>query len=1004
MLPKIVPLEDKITLIGNTGIQFLDLGFQLDLRREPAGEFVPQSSKLSLARLEYDDARQIYSHPCKPGTAVRSKLSVPMDESAKLLDGVWMPIPLLRVDPPEGYAEGPGTWARARLMTLSLEEQRRSRQTHRVTLAIDTTVMQTALVAKYVAPTTHDVQSGAVFRLAGRADHIGWFPELPWVSEWLSEVFSERAETALRLAPDETESQRGQLLHHAHYLNLLALIRGRARVPEIKLVDHQRQAAPAPVPVDLILDIGNSRTCGILIEEHQHEQDALTWSYQLGLRDLSEPHRVYTDPFESRLEFSEASFGKSHIAHKSGRADAFRWPTIARVGPEAARLAACRRGTEGATGLSSPKRYLWDQDRFVAGWRFNKAFVRSDIEPHATAEPLCNLINELGEPLYELEPAERIPVLRPNYARSATMMLMLSEIIAQALCQMNSAAQRLRMPNCDIPRTLRSVILTIPPSMPKPERDLLTRRAHQAVALVWQAYEWHPPLEAIDGDGAELAWPPLPRVETRWDEATCAQAVYLYTEIQNSFAGHPEELFATLRRTHSPPGCDQLTIATIDIGGGTTDLVINDYVLRGKGANVNIVPVQRFRDGFKIAGDDVLLDCIQAVIIPALQESLREAGIQDPQSLRSLLAELLGTSQLDVQESVLRQQLTLQVWYPAGLAILKRYEDFDPLVGAERETQRVGELIAAVGAEPPTEAILRHFEDKVRTGLPDGSEPPRLLDIKVPLDLGWLHAMFTRPDGLEITRPLDSLCEIVHRYECDVLLLTGRPSRLPGIRDRIASLLPLPPDRILGMNDFRTGAWYPFHHQGRIRDPKTTAVVGAMLCMLGQGRLHNFFFRANEFMPYSTVRYLGLMDLMMSLKDNDVFYSNVNLDDEDYQLPDAPFPFRGKMRLGYRQLDVERWTASPLYVLDFASEEARAIMFPKDDRRARATSIDQFMIRLERVRRGGAELLRIADIQTAEGAHVARDAVQIKLNTLVSFGTEFATQYWLDSGIVYRGP
>ena len=43
---------------------------------------------------------------------------------------------------------------------------------------------------------------------------------------------------------------------------------------------------------------------------------------------------------------------------QSGRSDAFLWPTIARVGHEAGRLASLRRGIEGATGLSSPKRYL----------------------------------------------------------------------------------------------------------------------------------------------------------------------------------------------------------------------------------------------------------------------------------------------------------------------------------------------------------------------------------------------------------------------------------------------------------------------------------------------------------------------------------------------------------------------------------------------------------------------------------------------------------------------
>jgi hypothetical protein len=877
----------------------------------------------------------------------------------------------------------------------------RLHETHRLTLALDTTLVDGDQVAAYIAPTSDDIQAGAVYRLATRADQIGWFPELPWVSAWIDELFDERAALHLRLDDDELEAQRKQLMQQAHYLNLLALIGAHARVPEIKLIGNQQDAPQPPVPVDLILDIGNSRTCGILIEEHRHEDNALAWAYELGLRDLSEPHRVYTEPFESRLEFAEASFGKQHIAHKSGRADAFLWPTMARIGPEAARLAGRRRGTEGATGLSSPKRYLWDLDRFTPGWRFNKAFVRSDIEPHAVTEPLCNLINELGEPLYTLAPEERIPVLRPSYSRSATMTLMLCEVVAQALCQINSAAQRLRMLNGDLPRILRSLILTVPPSMPRPERELLEQRAEQALGLIWRAYDWVRDDNADDELDAEPeTWPPLPRVEARWDEATCAQLVYLFTEIQETFSGRPEDLIATLHHPAADASSERLRVASIDIGGGTTDLVINDYLLSGSGTNVSIIPQQRFRDGFKIAGDDLLLDCIRQLLVPALRLAWTEAGIADPQALQALLSGLIGADPGDVQEKVLKAQLTQQVLYPAGLAILARYEHFDPVRGAAVETCPLGELIAEAGGERPTDAVLEHVQASVRELLPETGDLPGLLALPVAVDLARLHRLLTRPEGMELAKPLDSLCEVVNRYACDVLLLTGRPSRLPGIRERIASLLPLPPDRVLCMNEYRTGTWYPFHHRGRIRDPKTTAAVGAMLCVLGQGRLHGFFLRANELKPYSTVRYLGLVDLNLGMRDADLVYRDIDLDDDDYQLPDERFPFRGRMRLGYRQLDIERWTASPLYVLDFGSEAARERLFPRGGRRPVGT---HWLVRLERTRRGPAGLLRVAEVSDAEGGSVPRDAVQIKLSTLVGFGTDFATHYWLDSGIIERG-
>jgi hypothetical protein len=742
----------------------------------------------------------------------------------------------------------------------------------------------------------------------------------------------------------------------------------------------------------MVLDVGNSRTCGILIEQHAKEGDVLGRRYELTLRDLSRPERVCSEPFESRVELAQATFGKEHWAHKSGRADGFLWPTIARIGPEAARLAGRRRGTEGATGISSPKRYLWDEERFETGWRFNNAYVRTEIEPMATAAPLCNLINETGTALYELPEAERMPVFMPHYTRSAMMMFMLAEVLTQALGQINSPAQRLRMPNADLPRHLRTLILTVPPSMPTQEREIFAERMQQAVGVVWKALGWHPEDDPVDGDGADTAWPPFPCIEVRWDEATCCQAVYLFTEIQNTFAGRPEELFrhgrAARRRDTARDGC--LVVATVDIGGGTTDLVINEYRLEGGqlGGNRTIVPRQRFRDGFKIAGDDILQEIINQSIVPALKGALAAAGVAEP---AALLSRLIGSDPLDVQESVQRQQLALQVLYPAGLSVQRAYEGYDPIAGGEPRTLTLRELVAESSVDTPTLPVLAWIAANVKEAS-DGAMPSfDLLDVTVTLDLARLHRLF-QDDRLELVRVVKSLCEIVHLYDCDVLLLTGRPSRLPGVRGLFRTLLPLPPDRILTMQDYRTGAWYPFNRRGRIDDPKSTAAVGAMLCLLGQGRLPNFFLRANALHAYSTIRYLGPLDRNMMIKREDVLFADVDLDDPDYQLPDTPVEMRGIMHIGYRQLEAQRWTAAPLYLLDFVDDAARRAVYDQGA---------VLKVRLERMRGRRAARFRVVGVEVEGGRSVSRNSVALKLNTLSSIGFD-QDSYWLDSGSVLR--
>lgn len=994
MLPELIDFEDEVTLVMNSGVQFLDFGINIDPKKEDPGEFGEQPGTRSLARLEYDARRDRYIYPGQPEIGVRPIVpgGVPVDDSLKLLEGVWLPIPLLREGGGERFEKGPSNWARARLMALA-EGDDPEGNTHRITIACDTRVHEFKALALYLAPTTEDVKTGIPFRLAHRAHWMGWFLEEPWVGKWIEEVFCERAAVRLHMDGEDIKKETNERLHQAHYLNwlhVLGKIGKSGKPPCIRILSNTPDDRYDPIPVDLVLDVGNSRTCGILIETHPQEHDGLSKRYELELRDLSQPCHVYTGPFESRIEFAQVLFGKENFSHESGRHDVFVWPTMVRVGREATHLASRRRGTEGSTGISSPKRYLWDTEPYQRGWRLNVMSRHAEAgEPLATVAPFATLINDMGQPLYELEAVERMPVFTPRYTRSSLMMFMLSEVLAQALMQINSPAQRLKQSHSETPRFLRSITLTVPPSMPKPERQLFLARVRQARNLVWKAMEWYPPEAEIPARDAELAeypiqaFPPLPTIHVEWDEASCGQVVYLFSEVQNKFGGRTDEFFALMRRANGKTSGDdkKLTIGTIDIGGGTTDLVITDYELdEGQGVNVFITPKQRFRDGFKLAGDDIILQVIQELIVPALGQALEAHGL--PQS-EALLSRLIGHEAVHVQDATLRQQLVLQVLYPLGLRLLQDYERYDPLdpvVGLGMQT--IGELL---GKDQPSEEVCRYVAGAVRGIL--GAKSPDFDLLAVPLKTNprSLHDLFMK-GRMDIYRTIQALCEVVFLYQCDVLLLTGRPSLLPGIQALFRALLPLPPGRIVPMHDYHAGVWYPFHRQGRIGDPKTTAAVGAMLCILGRGRLPNFFFRADRLIPYSTVRFIGQMDDNNTIKKENEFFQNVDLDNPEYQLPETPFEMRGMMRLGFRQLPVERWPAAPLYTLSFVDDKLRKRLYSEGEA-ARIT--------LEQDRRAkGEERFKV------RSDAIRSDAIKLQLNTLANVGLG-VTSYWLDSGSVY---
>jgi len=1035
MLADLTPLEEIVYLINDSGIQFMDFGVALDLENEPSGRFSYMANRMP-ARLLYNRETQEYFHleqseqqECNLRIVDEDDIfPLSMKKSLEFFDGVWLPMPYFRFMPPGRFDPGPTNWARMRL--IQLQEPDLDGNTHRLTLAFDTRALDGAKGTTYLAPTSKDVLAGSMFCVACYTYQLRWFLDLKWVREWLCEVFKDvNAGRIIEYVEEDLEKQH----HVCHYLNLLSLLakpvpeersertKARISVPHIILSPNRADTRIQPIEVDMVLDIGNSRTCGVLIENHRESGDGLKHNYVLQLRDLHAPECVYRYPFVSRIEFAQSTFGKENWSVLSGRHDAFQWPTIARIGTEAARLSAQRSGTEGSTGLSSPKRYLWDENPYTHGWRFNSADTKVNHEAIATAKPFSDSINDEGKALsFIKDENNRFPVFSPHYTRSSLMTFMLAEVLTQALSQINSAAQRTRMGHTSTPRFISSITLTVPPGMPLVERSILNDRLLHAIALVWECMGWHDgkenPFKAKKNiQGQADSAPPLPKVKVEWDEASCGQLVYLYTEIHQNFAGHPEEFFDTLAR----PDKDrrkEITLASIDVGGGTADLVITDYCLDSGGAeggrmaggsNVAIVPRQRFRDSFKIAGDDILLDVIQRYVLPSFEAALRDAGVM---YAPALMSRICGNESVSAQDAILRQQLNLQVFVPIGLKILHDYERFDPAQPVVAREVCYGDLL---GSSKVSERVREYVATAVRHG--GGNEAKIDVDnIPLCIDLKAIHDDFIG-GRFNITKVLDALSEIIVQYPCDILLLTGRSSMLPGLQSYLRRKMSIPPGRIVSMHGYHVGGWYPFHLGRRIDDPKTTAAVGAMLCLLSEKRrLTNFYFSVAKLKPYSTMRYIGRLDENNLIVDRDVLYSDAIKQDgnREYLQLDEPgeqpraLQVLGRTRLGYRQLAAQRWVASPLYLLTLtkSGEEKLARARIKGSEEGEPHLLVRFKI--EEPDRDQSDegiiserLIIDENIRSNTEEEFGMRDLRLQLYTMAS-AESGASNYWLDSGSV----
>lgn len=969
-----------VSLVPQSGIQFLDIAFSAERLPRTTMSFWeeplppgadPNRGLVSLRVLQADENGELLDPVSGTSPPPEDVYQVGRNQALDPFVRRWVPLPYFRVSAiaaggREVHEKGPTNWARARIVDLPAPD--RDGNTHILTLAFDTGLRPREEGKPYTAISPADSERAAEFALVPDRDSNGWFLNEPWMAQWLEEIFrefrqSQRPGRALR-----PEDFPHGCEHWARYIAFLALV-GEARLlPRVKLVDVVSSARPyEPISVDLVLDIGNSRTCGILIEDDRSARMNLNNSYVLRQRDLSAPERVYAEPFDSRVEFARASFGRDALSRRSGRANAFQWLSPVRVGPEAARLSAAARGNEGATGLSSPKRYLWDSRAISQVWRFNGTSSDGMTTEPPVSGAFMAFVTEEGEVLRASRRAAQ-PAMRARFSRSSLASFMLAELLMQALSQINAVETRYARSFPDVPRRLRRVILTMPPAMALAEQRIFRGRAEAAVKLAWDMLGW---------GSAGPNVPPEPRVISNLDEATATQLVFLFTEAAQKLRGDPGSLFAISGRMREGYGkAPSLRVASIDIGGGTTDLMVATY---RADEGQEILPRQNFREGFRIAGDEVLQETIQTIVVPQLEAALKAAGARDA---KAFLREILGGdrgSQSELERHLRRQFVSL-VLEPAALAILHAYEHVEGRFGGEILRRPLGEILAGRDAA----AAIRHVEREAERV---GAQGFALAPIEVAASAARVDAVVHAALG----QILADLCEVVHSFDCDWLILSGRPSRLRAVNDIILAKLPVPPHRIVGMHRYAVGGWYPFRDAaGRVDDPKTTAAVGAMVCALAEGRLEGFLMRASRLSMRSTARYIGRMEISGRIPRANVLLSEVDLekkpkDDEvSFQMK-----FHAPCFLGFRQLDLERWNATRLYWLEFANPDSvPRINLPLTltVRRKEALAGDP---NAEEKR----EDFAIESIQDAEGSTLRPTDVDIRLQTEKS-----EAGYWRDTG------
>ncbi len=716
---------------------------------------------------------------------------------------------------------------------------------------------------------------------------------------------------------------------------LAALI--EALGPHLPRLRFTRVESHAPIDVSLVLDFGNSRTTGALVESHGGELH----SVPLAMRSSADPFQASDGTVDSRITFVPGWFDE--LGAPLGVGEQFVVPSVARLGREALDRA-LETPHRYACSMSSPKRYLWDGAASEQRWHFA---VPQQGEHRPVHGPFLKFVVEEKGGL-ELRADGPSSPADPRYAPRTMMLFAIAEIVSQAICQIASPGYRRFQGKEGNPRILRHVVMTYPSGMREEEKaiyEVLVRNACLLVAHLFRI----PGDRRANQDGRE----PYLFV----DEALAAQMVFLYQEVSGTFAGSMEDF---VRVYGAEDG--SVRIASVDIGGGTCDVMIAEYRDKLAGAGTSLAIRELFQDGVSVAGDEVCRAILEDVAFPQILNQVDHAA-------KSKLVHLFGEGDggHGAAWRSLKAKLVPYFWMPLARAFWSIAEGFVIPGHVPDRKYSVDDLGKLFEGSTWSANVL--------------AEADRFLEPLVPGFPG-LRNLFFRLERGEVERAIESVlreplrryADVIAQFDVDVLVLAGRTSALPCVREVFLSEMPVAPPRIKSMTRYKVGDWYPskWRESGTVADAKSTVVGGAtILHLASKNLLSGFLLESVEHVPARPI--VGIyQDAPPNIPRDGELFRDGNKSRE--------YIYTAGMRIGFRNVDSPEMDASPLFEVRPANAEVEAAL--REDRVA---------ITFE-ARKDGS--IAIGDVTSQRGTHhfTAEDFV-------LSLKTATTDRYWLDTGV-----
>ena len=905
------------------------------------------------------------------------------DKQSKLADllGRWLMVPYYELDSMGDMKLGPYNWCRCKIITKELTPQTLDGT---LLLAFDThTAYGTPELYSECPVFDSDSEKSKDFSFCNQPSMILDFcsGNNAWVRDGLMELVHHVSD----MDDIQTNIANGQHKYDflATYIWLMDYIAKNVPVPGIRLI---RDRGVNNIPVEMVIDIGNSRTAAILHErEFSKEEDKgkFTKVDPLSLQNFNNPVDAdgqlnkADESFDMRVAFQMVDFGYNMIGSQQ-----FVWPSMVRLGTEARQLtyrtSNLAEGDEMYSTYSSPKRYLWDNKRRKEEWRCVCDESGENERPQIPG--ISNFFADDGK----LDSDELGYGF--HYSRKTLMTLAFMEILAQTNVQINSYSYRSDRGRPSTGRFLDKVILTCPTGMSKMEQKSLHDCLSDALHVLGKFY--HNYDKSYEPNEVVIE-PSLEGGQWIYDEATCSQFVYLYGLLTETYQNCSKELFNIYGRKRDDK--DSLIIGSLDIGAGTSDIMICRYDYNPANPS-RMKPVPLFWDSFDIAGDDMLQVLISNVLLQGcdglLERELLNRGMEE-ETVKAKLFDFFGTDQRSHRfiDKNLRRDFNLQVLVPIMYEFLKLHTDCE-------ETKDVTYTDLFKAAAPST-AVLNKFKNVFG------------FDFE---EMVWHYdrEIMTRHIAASMDEKLlEKVAGIMAGFGggCDLVLLSGRPTSLDPIREVFISHSPVrTPDRVICLNKYEIGDWYPFIDKAHrcINNSKSIVPIGAIIGYLASkgGGMNGFSLDLSELsrLQKPTTNYFLVKDAKEKVNP-----SFMQPGRREGQMRVESFP----VYIGSRQYDLGIYPVRPFYVFDVDSDgisERIKEYNPEWNERQVQRQTDQevrqllqelpLTVTFARDEREDHEMLEVESIRTE-----AKEDLDTENFTLSIQSLNDPDCYWLDSGI-----